>query len=262
MSSESTSPATREIDESMDEVGGDATTDETVTANGGQEASSDADLADSIDTKSDETNPGDPNAPLSVSGEALATVLDVRASEDDPGNTALRVAVTGSTMTEFAYALDLVSIDEKADDDLVYTQGTHDELTVIIPALSVENMIGSVLDVPANSASGGLVIRNPNTPDPLAGLDLDLSGELPQRVQAVLDQAVNPALASHGGYAALVNIEGSTVHVTMGGGCQGCAASAMTLRDGIKTMLMNALPEIDDVVDATDHAAGENPFYT
>ncbi|MFV0258552.1 MAG: NifU family protein, partial [Acidimicrobiales bacterium] len=106
------------------------------------------------------------------------------------------------------------------------------------------------------------VIRNPNTPDPLAGLELDLEGELPQKVQAVLDQAINPALASHGGYAALVGIEGTRVFVTMGGGCQGCAASAMTLQDGIRRMLLDALPEITEVVDATDHTAGENPFYT
>lgn len=200
--------------------------------------------------------------PLTVSGEALATVLDVRAGEDDPANTALRVEITGSNMTDFVYALDLIPVAEKADGDLVYQQGDHGELTVVIPSGSADKMVGAVLDVPSNSAAGGLVIRNPNTPDPLAGLDIDLSGELPQKVQAVLDQAINPALASHGGYANLVNIEGSTVYVTMGGGCQGCAASAMTLRDGIKSMLMNALPEITDVQDATDHAAGENPFYT
>ena len=200
--------------------------------------------------------------PLTVSEAALATVLDVRAGEDDPAGTALRVAITGSTMTDFVYALDLVPVAGQAEGDAVYTQGTHGELTVIIPADSVDSMRGAVLDVPSNSASGGLVIRNPNTPDPLAGMDIDLSGELPQKVQAVLDQAVNPALASHGGYAALVNIEDTTVYVTMGGGCQGCAASAMTLRDGIRSMLMGALPEITEVIDATDHAAGENPFYT
>ncbi|MGB5758080.1 MAG: NifU family protein [Acidimicrobiales bacterium] len=205
---------------------------------------------------------GDPARPLTVSDAALATVLDVRAGEDDPAGTALRVEITGSNMTDFVYALDLIPLDERGEDDLVYHQGDHDELTVIVPAPSAENMIGAVLDVPSNSAAGGLVIRNPNTPDPLAGLDIDLSGELPQKVQAVLDQAINPALASHGGYAALVNIEGSVVYVTMGGGCQGCAASAMTLRDGIKSMLLNALPEITDVQDATDHSAGENPFYT
>ncbi|MEL7155701.1 MAG: NifU family protein [Actinomycetota bacterium] len=201
--------------------------------------------------------------PLTVSPEAMTTVLEVRASEDDPAGTALRVAITGSNMTEYVYALDLVPLAEAADDDVVYTQGDHGELSVIVPAESVANMAGAVLDVPSNSAAGGLVIKNPNTPDPLAGLDLDLEGPLPVKVQAVLDQAVNPALASHGGYATLVGVEEETkVFVTMGGGCQGCAASAMTLRDGIRTMLMDALPEITDVVDATDHSAGENPFYT
>ena len=200
--------------------------------------------------------------PLTVTDEALATVLDVRAGEDDPAGTALRVEITGATMTDFRYALDLVPVAEQVDGDAVYHQGGHDELTVIIPAGSIERMRGAVLDVPSNQAAGGLVIRNPNTPDPLDGLDIDLSGELPQKVQAVLDQAINPALASHGGYATLVNIEDTTVYVTMGGGCQGCAASAMTLRDGIRSMLMGAIPEITEVVDATDHAAGENPFYT
>ena len=205
---------------------------------------------------------GDRDRPLRVSDMALATVLEVRASEDDPAGTALRVAITGSNMTDFVYSLDLVAVAEAAADDVVYHQGDHDELTVIVPLASVDDMVGATLDVPANSAAGGLVIRNPNTPDPLAGLDLDLSGELPEKVQAVLDQAVNPALASHGGFARLVGIEDTKVFVTMGGGCQGCAASAMTLKDGIKTMLMDSLPEITDVVDATDHSAGENPFYT
>ena len=78
----------------------------------------------------------------------------------------------------------------------------------------------------------------------------------------VLEQAVNPALASHGGFATLVGVDGNNVVVTMGGGCQGCAASAMTLREGITKMLKDAIPEIDEVIDATDHTAGENPFYT
>ena len=200
--------------------------------------------------------------PLTVSAEALATVLGARAGEDDPAGTALRVAITGSNMTEYVYALDLVPVAEAGPEDIVYTQGDHGELTVIVPADSVENMTGATLDVPSNSAAGGLVIRNPKSPDPLVGLDLDLSGELPEKVQAVLDKAINPALASHGGFAALVGIEDTKVFVTMGGGCQGCAASAMTLRDGIRSMLMDSLPEITEVIDATDHSAGENPFYT
>ena len=221
-----------------------------------------ADTSTHIAENSPEPPAGDPERPLTVSDLAFATVLDVRASEDDPAGTALRVAITGSNMTDYVYALDLVAVAEAADDDVVYHQGEHDELTVIVPRASVDNMVGATLDVPANSESGGLVIRNPNTPDPLAGLDLDLTGELPEKVQAVLEQAINPALASHGGFARLVGVEDTKVFVTMGGGCQGCAASAMTLKDGIRTMLMDSLPEISDVIDATDHSAGENPFYT
>jgi Fe/S biogenesis protein NfuA len=193
-------------------------------------------------------------------------VLEVRASEDDPGSMALKVAITGANMTEYAYALELAPIADAQDGDAVYPQGEHGELTVIIPADSIARMFGSTLDVPSSS-NGGLVIRNPNPPDPLAGLDLDLTGELPEKVQAVLDQAINPALAAHGGFARLVGVEDNgpedvKVFVMMGGGCQGCAASAITLQDGIRSMLLEALPEITEVLDATDHSAGENPFYS
>lgn len=198
--------------------------------------------------------------PLTVSEDALGVVLEVRASEPDPANTALRVAITGANMTEFAYALDLVPLGDAAEDDLVYTQGEHGELSVIVPLDSAESLNGASLDVP--STGQGLVIKNPNTPDPLAGLDLKLEGDLATQAQMVLEQAVNPALASHGGFATLVGVDGSNVVVTMGGGCQGCAASAMTLREGITKMLKDAIPEIDEVIDATDHTAGENPFYT
>jgi Fe/S biogenesis protein NfuA len=209
-----------------------------------------------------EAEVADTDVVLSVTDAALATVLEVRATEDDPEATALRIAVTGANMTDFQYALDLSPIGEAVDGDAVYTQGSHGELTVIIPADSIVSMQGATLDVPGSGTAGGLVIRNPNTPDPLAGLDLDLSGELPEKIQAVLDQAINPALGAHGGFATLVGVDGSKAIITMGGGCQGCAASAMTLREGITKMLMDALPEIEEVVDATDHTAGENPFYT
>lgn len=216
----------------------------------------------STDTSPTVAHEADGTVILSVTDDALATVLEVRATEDDPGSTALRVEITGSTMTEFRYGLELVPIAEATEGDAVYTQGAHGELTIIIPANSVDDMRGSTLDIPAQAAGGGLVIRNPNTPNPLSGLDLKLEGELPQKVQAVLDQAINPALASHGGYVTLAGIEDTKVYLTMGGGCQGCAASAMTLQEGIRTMLQDALPEITEIVDVTDHDAGENPFYT
>ena len=68
--------------------------------------------------------------------------------------------------------------------------------------------------------------------------------------------------APHGGFARLVDVVDAKAVVTMGGGCQGCAVSALTLREGISKSILEHIPEITEVVDATDHDAGENPFYT
>ena len=82
-----------------------------------------------------------------------------------------------------------------------------------------------------------------------------------EKVTTLLEQRINPSLAAHGGFATLVGVDGTTVFVTMGGGCQGCSMSAATLTEGIKVSILDAIPEVTDVIDATDHAAGENPFY-
>lgn len=81
-------------------------------------------------------------------------------------------------------------------------------------------------------------------------------------VQQLFDEYVNPALASHGGFARVVKVEDRDVHVEMGGGCQGCAASQATLRHGIETAIRQVAPQVREVVDVTDHDSGTNPFYT
>jgi len=82
-----------------------------------------------------------------------------------------------------------------------------------------------------------------------------------EQVEQLLKEQINPALAAHGGFAELKGVEGDKVYVTMGGGCQGCAVSAMTLRDGIARSIKEAIPEVTEVIDTTDHDAGENPYY-
>ena len=197
---------------------------------------------------------------MSVTDQAMETVLGIRNQEDAPETLALRVEITGSQGVEYTYDLSFEEISAAEPDDHRYTVG---DLTVLIPAASVDRLSGSELDLPRSSGQGGLVIRNPNRPDPLAGIDVELSGELPEKVTQLLDQSVNPALASHGGFATLVGVDDdNNVYVTMGGGCQGCAASAATLREGIQRSIKEAIPEVAEVIDATDHAAGENPFYT
>ena len=197
---------------------------------------------------------------LSVTDAALEKVLEIRDSEDDAENTGLRVMIVGTRGVEFDYDLSLETISEASEGALVYKVN---DLSVIIPEDSVEDMRGSTLDIPSNPMQGGLVIRNPNRPPVLAPEDVELTGTLSEKVQQLLDLSINPALAAHGGFASLVKVENDTeVHVLMGGGCQGCSMSAMTLTEGIKTAIVDAIPEVTEVIDATDHSAGENPFYT
>ena len=195
---------------------------------------------------------------FSVTPEAIERILELRQQEDDPPGLALRVEVTGTAGVEYAYDLTFDPIAEAGEADAHYRQG---ELPVIVPTGSIEQLTGATLDIPAGGGPG-LVLRNPNRPDPLSGKHLELTGTIAEQVDQLLREQINPALASHGGFAELKGVEGDKVYVTMGGGCQGCAVSAMTLRDGIARSITEAIPEVSEVIDTTDHAAGENPFYT
>lgn len=81
------------------------------------------------------------------------------------------------------------------------------------------------------------------------------------RVQELIDTAINPAVAGHGGYIELLDVKESTVYLRMGGGCQGCGAADVTLKAGIERMIFEEVPEVTEVLDVTDHASGTNPYY-
>jgi Fe-S cluster biogenesis protein NfuA len=85
--------------------------------------------------------------------------------------------------------------------------------------------------------------------------------ELGMAVQELLDKEVNRSIANHGGKISIVDIHQGKLFITMSGGCQGCASSQMTLRQGFEVMVKRVAPEIVEIVDATDHAAGKLPFY-
>jgi Fe/S biogenesis protein NfuA len=195
---------------------------------------------------------------LAITDEARATVLDVRSAEADPDSLALWVEVDGEQAGAYTYLMEFRPLAELADDVLVQH---HDDLSVAIPAESVERLRGATLEF-----NGGMVMQNPNRPLPPAARiadrpDADLSGEVPQRVIQVLETQINPAIASHGGYAELVAVEDSIAYLRLSGGCQGCGMAAVTLGQGIEVAILDAVPEITEVVDVTDHASGTNPYY-
>ncbi len=99
----------------------------------------------------------------------------------------------------------------------------------------------------------------PAAPAPRAGLDLD--DPETAAVKALLDERVNPAVAAHGGFIALIEVKDHTVYLSLEGGCQGCGMADVTLKQGVETMIRDELPSITAVLDVTDHAGGANPYY-
>jgi Fe/S biogenesis protein NfuA len=196
---------------------------------------------------------------ISVTDTALAKILELRAAEEHPDDLGLRIEVTGVRGAEFSYDLAFEPLAECEADDVRHD---HDGLAVVVPADSVDKLQGATLDLPSNREQAGLVLRNPNRPEvPTLGAPIELTGTVEEKVRQLLDQQVNPAIAAHGGFASLIRVEGSTAFIAMGGGCQGCAMSALTLREGIQSAILGSIPEITAVEDTTDHASGENPFY-
>ncbi len=200
---------------------------------------------------------------LTITPEARATVLNVLANEADSGSLALWLEVSGEANGAYSYDMYFQALADAAGDDAVQADET---MPVVVPASSVGRLQGATLDYVTDAGGeGGLVIVNPNTPPangrPAAAPELDLSDPMAQRVVAVLDEQVNPSIAAHGGRADLVAVEEASVYLRLSGGCQGCGMAKATLTQGIEVILREAIPEIDRIVDITDHADGTNPYY-
>jgi Fe-S cluster biogenesis protein NfuA len=85
--------------------------------------------------------------------------------------------------------------------------------------------------------------------------------EIRRRVQQLLDREINPALGMHGGWVELIDVKNNSLYLRLGGGCQGCGAADVTLRQGIERSIREMIPEVGEILDTTDHASGRNPYY-
>ena len=197
---------------------------------------------------------------VNLTERAREKVEGFRAGVADAEQQAMWVEVTGVQGGEFTYNMSLKPLAQAAPDDAVQHEGG---LALVIPASDAEALRGATVDWSDDLMRGGLTIENPNKPSPSMGgrPDVDLSGDVPQRVLQVIEQQVNPAIAMHGGSAELVAVEGPVAYVRLGGGCVGCGMATVTLSQGIEVAITEAVPEVDRVVDVTDHASGTNPYY-
>lgn len=211
-----------------------------------------------------------------ITGEARQRVLEALPAGSERDERAMWIEITGSRGGAYEFEMSLRSRREARPDDAVERHGA---LTVVIPVGSVPALRGAEVAW-EEGPPPGLALRNPNRPPPPAPVELpiaqvpapaspeiggmdagELRGSVAERTAAVLERVVNPAIASHGGRAELAAIDGKVAYLRLGGGCQGCGMAGVTLTEGIEQAILRAVPELERVLDVTDHAAGENPYY-
>jgi Fe/S biogenesis protein NfuA len=168
---------------------------------------------------------------------------------------ALRIGVEGSPVAP-RFELTLVSRADRRDDEREVDVG---DLKVLVAADSLDRLDGATVDFVERPNESGFEIRPRGGGRPAA--PTTPTGPLAERVREVLDSQVNPAIAAHGGQIDLVDVRETEIYLEMSGGCQGCAMSRMTLRQGVERMLRQSVPEITAVHDVTDHASGVNPYF-
>jgi Fe/S biogenesis protein NfuA len=184
--------------------------------------------------------------------EMVQSFLDQSAGED----LALRIGMSGSPVSP-DFDLTLVSLAEQADEEIMVDGGGF---AVLVRQADADRLDGATVDYVERVNESGFEVRPAKLPTTSAGKSGAPTGEIADRVRSVLDTQVNPAIAAHGGMISLVDVQATDVYVEMSGGCQGCALSRMTLRQGVERMLREAVPELTAVHDVTDHASGDNPY--
>lgn len=133
-----------------------------------------------------------------------------------------------------------------------------DKFTLYLDQNSVPFLEEAYVDYAKDQMGGQLTIKAPNAKVP----NIDENAPLPDRVNYILASEINPGLASHGGDVQLVEIVDESVAVLrFGGGCQGCSAVSLTLKQGVEATLKERVPEISAVRDVTDHSYKENAYY-
>jgi len=196
------------------------------------------------------------NTVLSVTPEALEMIIQLRDQEPGEGEFALSVEVTGFRGAQFTYELAFMPLAEKESG---WVEERHGDLAIIFPETDVAKLEGATLEL----TDQGLAMNNPNSPapPPMEAPKGDLTGPLVDRINQVLTEQVNPAVAAHGGGAELVSVDGTIAYLRLYGGCQGCGLAQVTLKQGIEKILLESIPELTEVLDVTDHASGTDPYY-
>jgi Fe/S biogenesis protein NfuA len=197
---------------------------------------------------------------LSWTDAAKGKILEALRSQESQD--CLRVEARTNGTAEFQYAMRMIAASEKDEEDIV---ASLEEFEIVVDPGSAKNLDGAILDYDDGVLSGSFKFDNPNRPEVPqigSGPRSDLTGSITERIQVLLDTEINPAVAAHGGRISLAGVKDNRVFLTFGGGCHGCGMIDVTLKQGVEARIREMVPEVEEVVDTTDHSLGENPYYT
>lgn len=184
-----------------------------------------------------------------------------KAFQEQPDKFALRLEAKTNGTSEFSYSMKLIREDETLPDDTHVKSGA---VALVIDPQSARFLNGATVDYEDRIVRSGFKFINsnkPETPQIGAGPRPDLTGPLAERVQRLIDTELNPAVAAHGGRMDLLGVRDSKVYLSFGGGCHGCGMVDLTLKEGVEARIKEVVPEIQEVVDNTDHSSGQDPYY-
>ena len=147
----------------------------------------------------------------------------------------------------------------KQKDDLSgYTVKTGFKFPLYLEEISLKFIEDAKVDYSPDKFGGNLTIKAPNAKLPQIASD----GSIEEKINYVLYSEINPGLATHGGEVLLVEVvDEKTAVLQFGGGCQGCGMVDLTLKDGVERTLLEKIPELNKILDVTDHSYRENAYY-
>ena len=191
---------------------------------------------------------------IEISARAQEYLGELLAKQEDD-NVGIRVFVAqpGTPHAETCIAYCRPGEEQEGDMPVAY-----DGFTAWFEERSVPYLEDAVVDFQEDQMGGQLTIKAPNARVPKVGEDAPLE----DRINYVLYNEINPGLAAHGGMVTLVEIvEDSVAVLQFGGGCQCCAAVDITLKNSVERSLLDQIPELTAIRDATDHSLTENAYY-
>ncbi len=192
---------------------------------------------------------------FTITESAQEYLADLLSKQDEKGM-AIRVYVTrpGTPYAETCIAYCKPGEEEETDQRIDYA-GFH----AWVDARSEQYLEEALIDYATDKMGGQLTIKAPNARAPKVSDDSPLE----DRINYILYNEINPALSSHGGMVSLHELadDGKTAVLQFGGGCQGCGMVDVTLKEGVERTLKERIPELESVVDVTDHSQRENAYY-